>query len=437
MPAPLRQEPRENIAPGIDDRRAGSAILASMNRAERRRMEKLSGSAPPLALLHEAAQHHRLGQLAEAESLYRAFLAKAPRHAQGLHLLGLVCHQGGRHAEAALLIADAERSAPTDPEIPYNLGNCLLQDGRPEQAVPAFQRALSLRPGRPDALNNLGNAYQRLNRLDEAIGAYREALQSEPGRLDSLSNLGHALQALRQFDESIAAYREVLAREPGHATAKHMVAAMSGETPTAAPDEFVQSLFDGYAETFEAHLTTALGYDPNRYVSVLRGAVGAGHRFVRAVDLGCGTGLAAPLLRPLADHLAGVDLSPGMIAQAETKRLYDALTVAGIEAFLDGTTERFDLFFAADVFVYVGALEQVFAKAAARALPGAWFAFSAERHEGEGFVLRSTGRYAHSLGYLTDVMARAGWDLRAEEVQTARTENGAAIPAYAVAAQRR
>jgi len=415
----------------------GLGYTGAMNRAERRRMEKLSGGAPPLALLHEAAQHHRQGQLAEAEPLYRAFLAKSPGHAQALHLLGLVCHQGGRNAEAALLIADAERHAPTDPEIPYNLGNCLLQDGRPAQAVPAFLRALALRPGRPDALNNLGNAYQRLNRLDDAIAAYREALSAEPGRLDSLSNLGHALQALGRYEESIATYREVLARDPNHATARHMVAAMSGETPSGAPDDFVRRLFDGYAETFESHLTATLGYDPERYVSVLRRAAGPDRRFARAVDLGCGTGLAGPLLRPLTGHLSGIDLSPGMIAQAEAKHIYDALEATGIEAFLDAGTERFDLFFAADVFVYVGALEAVFAKAAARAAPGAWFVFSAEKHDGEGFVLRATGRYAHSLAYLTQAMDQAGWDLRAQEVQTARTENGVAIAAYAIAAERR
>jgi len=408
-----------------------------MNRAERRRMEKLSGTATPVALLQEAAQHHRLGQLAEAESRYRAFLAKSPAHAQAMHLLGLVCHQTGRNAEAARLIAEAEGHAPADPEIPYNLGNCLLQDGRPAEAAPAFLRALALRPGRPDALNNLGNAYQRLNRLDDAIGAYRAALTAEPGRLDSLSNLGHALQALRRFEESVAAYREVLAHDPAHATARHMVAAMSGETPAAAPDDFVRRLFDSYADGFEGHLTSTLDYDPGRFIGVLRRAAGAERRFANALDLGCGTGLAGALLRPFVDRLTGIDLSPGMIAQAEAKRLYDALAVDGIAAFLDRTAARFDLFFAADVFVYVGALEEVFAKAAARAAPGAWFAFSAERHDGDGFVLRSTGRYAHSLDYLVQAMQRGGWELRAQEDQTVRTENGVAIPAHAVAARLR
>src|SRR5688572_32978760 len=101
-----------------------------------------------------------------------------------------------------------------------------------------------------------------------------------------------------------------------------------------------------------------------------------------------------------------------MVARARAKGLYDELAVAAIEPFLEGSASRFDLFVAADVFVYVGALEGVFAKAAERAEPGAWFAYSAERHDGEGFMLRPTGRFAHSLAYLAETMSLTGWQLR-------------------------
>ena len=406
-----------------------------MNRNERRRLEKLGRKGPPDALLHDAARNHRSGALAEAEALYRAFLALTPGHPQALHLLGLVCHQTERNREAAGLIAEAEGRAPADPEIPYNLGNCLLLDDRPTEAAAAFQRALALRPGRADALNNLGNALQRLNRLEEATKAYQGALDSGPGRIDALSNLGHVLQALGRREEAIFAYRQVLARAPDHATARHMIAAMSGETPATAPDDFVRQLFDGYAERFDAHLTATLGYDPERYVAVLRNAAGPSTRFASAVDLGCGTGLIGGLLRPFVDRLAGVDLSPGMVAKAKARGVYDALSVSAIEPFLADATERFDLLFAADVFVYVGALDGVFAKAAARAVPGAWFAFSVEDAEGDGFLLRPTGRYAHSLPYLAKVMVAAGWRIKAEEALAVRTENGAAIPGHVVVAQ--
>lgn len=406
-----------------------------MNRAERRRQEKLGRTAPSDALLHEAARHHRAGALGEAEKHYRAFIGISPKNAQAIHLLGLVCHQTGRDGEAATLMAEAERLAPEDPEIPYNLGNSLMLEGRLDEAADAFRRALELRPRRADALNNLGTALQRMERLDDAVAAYQGALDSEPGRIDALANMAHALQALGRQDEAVFAYRQVLSRQPDHATARHMVSAMTGETTGAAPDEFVRRLFDGYAERFDTHLTQSLGYQPERCVAILNEAAGAETRFANAVDLGCGTGLIGTLIRPAVDRLTGVDLSAAMVKKAEARAIYDALSVAAIEPFLDQTGDRFDLMIAADVFVYVGGLEGVFAKATARARPGAWFAFSVEDAEGESFVLRPTGRYAHSLPYLRKVMGDAGWSIRATAPLVVRTENGRGIPGNVVAAQ--
>ncbi len=406
-----------------------------MNRAERRRREKLGRSGPPDAILQEAARHHRAGALAEAEAHYRTFLARAPGHPQALHLLGLVCHQTGRNAEAATLIAEAARLQPDDAEIPYNLGNCLMLDGRPAEAADAFRRALELRPRRAEAINNLGTALQRLDRLDEAIAAYQSALEIIPGRSDALGNMGQALQALGRFAEAVFAYRQLLSRKPDHPTARHMIAAMTGETPGSAPDDFVRRLFDSYADRFDTHLVASLGYDPERCVRLLRETAGNETRFASAIDLGCGTGLVGPLLRPFVDRLAGVDLSPAMLVKAQARAVYDELSAGAIEPFLAETHERFDLFVAADVFVYVGALDGVFAKAKACAKPKAWFAFSVEDAEGGDFVLRTTGRYAHSLAYLDRIATAAGWQIGSTEALVIRTEQGRAIPGHAVVAQ--
>jgi predicted TPR repeat methyltransferase len=124
-----------------------------------------------------------------------------------------------------------------------------------------------------------------------------------------------------------------------------------------------------------------------------------------------------------------------MVAKAEARGIYDHLAVAAIEPFLEASSERFDLFFAADVFVYVGALDGVFAKARACARPGAWFAFSVEDADGDGFALRPTGRYAHLLAYVGAVAEGAGWRLRASEGLVVRTDQGRAIPGHVVAAQ--
>ena len=60
----------------------------------------------------------------------------------------------------------------------------------------------------------------------------------------------------------------------------------------------------------------------------------------------------------------------------------------------------FDLILAGDLFVYVGDLDGVFQSAARALRSGGFLAFSLERHDGEGFLLHSKIRFAHSLAYI-------------------------------------
>ena len=72
------------------------------------------------------------------------------------------------------------------------------------------------------------------------------------------------------------------------------------------------------------------------------------------VDLGCGTGLAGSFLRPRARHLTGIDLSPEMVAKAETTGLYHALDVAEITEWLERSDTPLDLITACDTLIYFG-----------------------------------------------------------------------------------
>ena len=109
---------------------------------------------------------------------------------------------------------------------------------------------------------------------------------------------------------------------------------------------YVRTLFDQYAPRFDAALVDGLAY---RAPALLRAAVGrvgngggggrtSAGRFRQVLDLGCGTGLAGAAMRPLARRLVGVDLSPGMIAAAERKGLYDRLVTGDIVQFLAAET---------------------------------------------------------------------------------------------------
>ena len=66
----------------------------------------------PSDALAAAIRLHRLGQLAEAEALYRRVLERDPKHPGALHLLGVMAHHQGHDDRAAELIALAIELKP-------------------------------------------------------------------------------------------------------------------------------------------------------------------------------------------------------------------------------------------------------------------------------------------------------------------------------------
>ena len=105
----------------------------------------------------------------------------------------------------------------------------------------------------------------------------------------------------------------------------------------------------------------------------------------------------------------GVDLSSHMIGQARERQVYDELFVDEIGAFLSVRFAQFDLAVAADVLIYFGDLRNVLATVWQALKPGGVIAFTVEKHEGEGYVLQPTRRYAHSIDYVRSVATSIGW----------------------------
>src|SRR4030067_1960227 len=102
----------------------------------------------------------------------------------------------------------------------------------------------------------------------------------------------------------------------------------------------------------------------------------------------------------MVKHLTGLDLSQKMLDVARTKDIYDELSKTDICQYLESSQQQYDLFIATDVFVYIGDLSDTFRTISAHAIPDACFVFSTEESLEQDFVLRPTGRYAHSRNYI-------------------------------------
>ncbi len=148
------------------------------------------------------------------------------------------------------------------------------------------------------------------------------------------------------------------------------------------------------------------------------------------LDLGCGTGLAGMVFKPLAARLTGIDLSPAMIEKARARGIYDRLCVGDIETALDG---RYDLIMAADTLVYLGDLAPVFAAVAAHLSPNGFFLFTTEAKDDSGFALGPKRRWRHSEAYIRDTAHAAGLSVAGLVAASPRTEGHQPVPGHAVA----
>jgi tetratricopeptide (TPR) repeat protein len=170
-------------------------------------------------LFGEAVRHHQAGRLADAERLYRQILALDTRHADSLHLLGVIAEQAGRHKQAIDLIRKAIRIRDTVPAYHNNLGNILAGTGKPGGAVVHYRRAVALDPNYAEAHNNLGNVLAGMGKHPDALTHYERAVALRPDYAEAHNNLGNALLEQGRLADAVTHYRQAVDLRPDYAEA--------------------------------------------------------------------------------------------------------------------------------------------------------------------------------------------------------------------------
>ena len=188
-----------------------------MSRNERRLAKKVGGGAQDS--FNEALRLHQAGQFAEAERLYRQILAREPRHADSLHLLGVLAYQRGQHQSAIDLIGQAIAINDTVPFFCNNRGLALAALGRIDEAAAHYERALAFKADYVEALSNLGNLRLMQGRGEEAVGLHKRALAHNPDHAEGQMNLGNALRELGKPGEAVTRYERAIALRPDYAQA--------------------------------------------------------------------------------------------------------------------------------------------------------------------------------------------------------------------------
>ena len=363
-------------------------------------------------------------KFAEAEECFVLVTRLDPQADEAFRYLGQVCLELGKYDQALQAYKSELSLAPDRLECRIDIGLTYLRQGAFAKAAQEFQAILTIDQSMSEVHFNLALTYHKQQKFQLAEKYYQQALAVNPENVGAHNNLGIILDIMGRRDEAIAHYQEIVRLEPDNQGVQHILAALSGEQPRTAVPEYVVSLFDQYSAGFDVELVQHLKYTiPAQIRETVDRYLGGQVHFANVLDLGCGTGMCGEELWGMATQLTGVDLSSKMLGQAARKGVYDALHNQDIVQFLQAGQQSYDLFVAADVFIYVGDLDDVFQAVQQRSCQESVFAFSVERCSGNSFKLCSSGRYAHSRNYIHHLADKYSFLVEKEVATGIRLEN--------------
>lgn len=379
--------------------------------------------------------------------LYQA-LKISPNYAEGYNNLGNIYYKQNILDKAISYFEKSIRLDPNSINAHINLANALSVDNKYDRAISHYEKALEIAPNNVTVLQNLSMVYVEKNITNKAIKTLEKLLtiykehnkENEiPNEIyihlaESYLNEGvndkakpiytkaiklnpnteflhhnYAVLLLRENDYTNALYnfKEALRLNPNNKTAKHMINAIEGKNlSSSASKEYVNDLFDQYASYYNKHVTEKLDYKvPSILRSMVAEYIKLTDKKLHVLDIGCGTGLCGPYFRDMAFNFIGVDLSYNMLLVAKTLKAYDLLLKQDINQCIPGENqEYFDYIIAADVFVYLGDLENIFKKCCSALKSGGKLVFSIENLNSENtYSLAKSGRYCHSLKYINNL----------------------------------
>lgn len=373
-----------------------------------------------------------------------------------------IAHRGCGECELAVEVAQQlVEKAPDKPSGWNALGLAWMDSEQWEKAEAAFSQGLTHHPDHPALKHHLNQAQDKLNKprahqrwrptgdlllhaqsfskegnpvAEEA--ALRQAIEFEPDFFASHGSLGTFLMRHGRIEEAKPHLETAHRLNPQCATTKYFLS-LAGGNPTPEPSsEYIEELFDGYAERFDQHLVQDLAYVVPEVLSNHLLQRLASPESAEVLDLGCGTGLVGEHMVHVVKALDGVDLSQNMLDRANERGLYRTLTRGDVRAFLGESTSTWNGIIAADVFVYCGDIEDIIGLCHQRLALGGVIAFSVEAFDGEHFLANpTTGRYQHSKPYLERILMP--WFSKIELIdQVLRKNSGQPVKGYLVLAQK-
>ncbi len=371
-----------------------------------------------------------LGQYDHALNQLDKRVKLEPKHVEANHSLAQALTLTGDFEAAAQYYEKTLMLDAHHPEVNQNFANVLLKVGDSAKALNYYFHQISIKPT-AESYYNIGVILMQQERGKDSEHYFLESQKIDPSFLPTYLNLGAIALKQQRHQDAIDYYKQGLSIDPGNSELEYIIDALSNtKTPDRAPDAYLQSLFDQYAQYYDQHLTQCLEYRvPQQMLKLVESILNPVAHSLTIVDLGCGTGLIGSLFKPFAKHLVGVDISEKMITLAQYKNLYDQLIHADIETTIQ-EFKNVDLIIAADVFSYIGDLTHILSKCHTALKRGGYLLFSVEKTVIEPFILQKNMRYAHTKTHIESLAKLLEYEIIECENVVLRTQQKKPVEGY-------
>lgn len=424
----------------------------------------MNGISPEMNTLKtQIIAHLKSNRIQDAKSLLETACGAEQTDADLWQMYAHVHYLKGNYVSMERCCREAVKHRPNDVNGLFNLGCALVANNNARDAENHFRLVIKMNPRHSIAHDNLGQLYEQKGFFDDARKCYENAIHGDNPRsihyrhlglaylkaknptaaekyflqgmamddTDAKSHveLGRAQCELGKISEATESFNRALHINPELNYARFWLSAINDQATTdTAKHRFVSRLFDGHAEDFDKILVDDLGYRiPWLVADELRSAIRT-DTALDILDIGCGTGLCAESLRSITNTIVGIDLSRNMLAKAEKRGAYKELLHGDIVEVMNKLDDKYDLVVAADVFIYVGNLSKAFQSCNSTLREAGLFAFSVELSDHQdGYMLRATGRYAHSVNYINSLATDNNFDILTEKNVLLRMDAGSEI----------
>ena len=346
-----------------------------------------------------------LGKENEALEAYQKAIEKDDKFADPYAHAGSIFLNREELKNAESMLRKATYLDDTLEDAFLNLGVVLYKSSLYMEAMENYRKAVLLNPKNPEVCNNLAIAVHATGDLEEAAGLCFNVIAIDPKFTPVHNNLANILNDLflKNKENAIEIAKAWLKHVPNNPIAHHTLAAFTNDKNlTKAGEEYIKNLFDGFADTFDKHLSKLNYQVPNLLEEKLKSK---GKIYDNVLDLGCGTGLSGKNIRSFAKKLTGVDISPKMLAKAKKLQIYDVLQNTEINLFLKNKHNLFDLIIAGDVMEYFGDLAETLNLIHNALIKNGSLIFTVEENPNQNtYEIKPCGRFAHGQKYIEKIL---------------------------------